>query len=69
MLWFQGPGIVHAGSLSQCHNLLEHMNRTKPPCLSKTVIDSHCLSLLMRISELQMTNEAKTTTQGLATQF
>ncbi len=28
LLQFQGRGIVHAGSLSQCHGLLGHLNRT-----------------------------------------
>ncbi len=29
LLQFQGPGIVHAGSLSRCHGLLGHLNETE----------------------------------------
>lgn len=37
--WFQGPAIVHTGSLSHCHDLPGHLNRTE---LLLMLISSTC---------------------------
>ena len=42
-LQFQGPGIVHAGSLSLCQGLLGRFNRTEPS-IKNELIPSSCLS-------------------------
>lgn len=38
LLWFQAPGIVHNDSLSHCHGLRGHLNRTEPALLVRPVL-------------------------------